>query len=256
MSYQIERIAFFLVAPPGQPMEVALIKRRSDAKLKEFQRDFPIVKELKASVLQLQSEATDKGLIQHICLQSNHQYLLPFAGGAFSANGEADAFLREVASLRKAVEGAPFQVFLASSPGVDPASHPDIADKRQSAKDNMRVDRTQFLHTGQFGLEQEMPMVQPRGQALVITVQVKRLERSSAKVKVLDTQSGLSISGDKYQLRGRNLTLRRIGTHKSSDSGQKLQFAMDTLQELKLSVTLAVNWQSGTPAYLEFNDFM
>lgn len=256
MKRKIERIASYVLVAPGQPMEISEIKRRSDAKFKEFRRNFPIVNSLKASTVQLQSEATEDGHIQHICLQSNGQYLLPLTGGPSRVNGEIEAFLQEVASVRKDMESTYRQSYLASSPGVDPSSHPSIDYKRRFAKDYVRGDFSLLQRIENFDLGQGLPMVQPRGQALVVTVQVKSLERSYAKVKVLDMQSGSSNSTSQYSLRGSYVTLKRLGRHKSADSGQKLQYAMDSIQAIRLSVSLAFDWQAGKPAFLELNDFI
>lgn len=256
MSYKIERIASFVLVAPGHPMEISEIKRRSDAKFKEFRRNFPILKSLKASTVQLQSEATKEGHIQHICLQSNGQYLLPLAGGPSRSNGEIDAFLREVASVRKDMESTYRQSYLASSPGLDPASQPSIEDKRRFAKDYARGDFSLLQHIENFDLGQGLPMVQPRGQALEVTVQVKSLERSSAKVKVLEMQSVSSNSTGLYPLQGICVTLKRLGRHRSADSGHRLQYAMDNMQEVRLSVALAFDWQAGKPAFLELNEFI
>jgi hypothetical protein len=140
---------------------------------------------------------------------------------------------------------------------MDPTGNEDIVIIRKRLK-RARRDEGFLLPSGpetERVQYDDLPKVMPRGYKAEVRVRVNWINRKSAEVLILDAVDLKGASRDDLP-RGTKIKLIREGTQKRPSSGLRLLEAMDQKRDLTLAVTVALNWVSGEPIFLELTDYV
>lgn len=166
-------------------------------------------------------------------------------------------FLQDVALVKSQQKGLHTRITRALSSAVDPSADNEVLKIRRRLKSTKRGEG--FLVPN--GPEPErlhhdsLPKVLPRGYGLEARVRVNWLSPKNAEVTLCEF---VNLQGnDTISLTpNTRINLLRPGTHRRPESGRRLQEAMDRNCELTLLVTVALDWITGEPMYLELVAFV
>lgn len=233
------------------------LQQRINAHKRELFADIPALTTLRSSRIEWRHELLNTGLSLGFYLQETSQMAIQLPADESERSILTDLFLQEVtlvASQQKAIRQ---RISRAMSPAVDPSEDNDVLKIRKRLKSTLR-DEGFLIPNGpepERLLCENLPKVLPRGYELEVRVRVNWLNPKKAEVRVREV---VNLEGNDTigLLPNTKINLFRLGAHRRPESGRRLQEAMDTKRELTLQVTVALNWITGEPLYLELVAFV
>lgn len=251
------RVTRLLVAAMGSSMTSEARLKRINARMGELTEDVPALRSLRASKIMTLNELSDSGMYLGVHLEETPQMSLSLPTEKSEQSVLTDLFLQDIERVKSEQEKIGQQISRAMSPALDPSSDNKMSKIRRRLKSNRGKDgflvpngpEPEVLHID------SLPKVLPRGYGLETLVRVNWLSPKKAEVTV---HAAINVEGGDTMrlLPNTKLELMRSGIHRRPESGRRLQQAMDTKRDLKLSVTLTLSWASGEPQYLELVAFV
>lgn len=245
------------LAALGASMPPETLMQRIQNKKSELFLDIPIFSGLRSSVLVMHHEVCSTGVWLGVYLVETNQMSLQFPANDLKRPQLNDLFSQEFELVKKQQATIEQRVLKAISPAIDPTMDNEIQNLRKRLK-RTRRDEGFLLASGpepeRFSCD-NLPKVMPRGFELEVRVRINCLSRNKAEVTVREVMNQED-DGTVYITPNRKIDLLRQGAHRQPASGQRIQEAMDTRRDLKILVTVALNWIDGQPLYLELVDFI
>lgn len=244
------------LAAPGASLTPNALQQRRNAHVRTLYSDIPVLKNLRASSVVARYEMLEKGFWLGLYLEETTQMALQLPGDKSVGSVSTDLFLQDLALVQREQKQIPNQIIRALNPAVDPAEDDTVLKTRKRLKGNRR-DEGFLIPSGQepvLFLCGPFPKVMPRGIQLTVRARVNWLSPIKAEVTIREVIQPLGDDSIKKLPLGK-MNLYRIGVHRRPESGQRLQKAMDTKRDLLLVVTVAFDWASTEPVYLELVSF-
>lgn len=256
MMLRLKLIARLPLAKCDTSITPKAFQQRINAHIRDLCEDVPALIRLRASRIELRHELLSTGMWLEFYLEELPQMALQFPTDRSERSLLTDLFLQDVALVEGQQKEIRQRIARAISPAIDPSGNVDVVNIRRRLKKGRNTDG--FLLPN--GPEPELvsydnlPKVMPRGLAAQACVRVNWLSPKQAEVTIREV---VNLEGDDTISLKPNtrIKLLRLGTHRRPESGRRLQQAMDTNCNLVLRVTVAFNWVSGEPLYLELLDF-
>lgn len=246
---------------PVAALNASLTKEVFDEKvaalIRDLYIDLPALKTLRASRLVERRENLITGLCLGIYLDETEQMSMPYPGDRFARAAVTDLFLQDLEMVEQQQDAIRNKVSKAISPFIDPAGDAAVVRIRRRLK-RTRRNESFLLPIGpeaEVIQHDKLPKILPRGYLVNVRVRVNWIAPKFAEVLILEAFD-LEGSNRSDLPRGTKIKLIREGTLRRQESGSRLLEAMDGKRVLSLKVTMAINWISGEPSFLELIEFL
>lgn len=232
------------------------LDKRVASLIRELYEDVPALKMLRASRMQDRREPQSTGLCLGIYLDETAQIGIQYPGDKSERPLVTDLFLQEVELVERQQKAIRQQLSRAVSPAVNPAGNAAVVSIRKRLK-RTRRDEGFLLASGpepervHYG---DLPKVMPRGYEANVRVRVNWISPKTAEVLIFDAVDPKGSKRNDLPC-GTRIKLIREGKQMRLASGPRLLEAMDQKHDLLLKVTVALNWISGEPLFLELVNF-
>jgi hypothetical protein len=245
------------LAVSGASLTPDALQQRSNAHRRSLYSDIPDLKNLRASSVVTRYEMFGTSLWLGVYLEETTQMALRLPVNESAGSVSTDLFQQDVALVQREQRQLRHRILSALSPAVDPAADGVVLIIRRRLKATRRGEG--FLIPNGPDPEplvcKNLPRVMPRGIPLKVRARVNWLNPIKAELTIREVMNPLGVDPVSLLPRGK-MNLHRVGMHRRPAAGRRLQEAMDTKRDLLLLVTVAFDWASGEPLYLELNSFV